>query len=104
MEESAKANRITMSYRTNGNRFAIQTFSLSRKFGDLVPVDGIDLSIKDWGLYLSVLCFRHFLVQVEDGGMKIDGSYKPLNEYKKGGRMSSCRKNARNERRLTDYV
>ena len=55
MEESAKANRRTMSYRTNGNRFAIQTFSLSRKFGDLVAVDGIDLSIKDWVLgYTSV--------------------------------------------------
>ncbi len=94
-----------MSYRTNGNRFAIQTFSLSRKFGDSVAVDGIDLSIKDWGLYLSVLCFRHFLVQVEDGGVKIDGSYKPLNEYKKGEEeMSSYRKDAKSERRLTDYV
>jgi ABC-2 type transport system ATP-binding protein len=40
-----------MSYRTNGNRFAIQTFSLSRKFGDLVAVDGIDLSIKEGELF-----------------------------------------------------
>jgi ABC-2 type transport system ATP-binding protein len=40
-----------MSYRTNGNRFAIQTFSLSKKFGDLVAVDGIDLSIKEGELF-----------------------------------------------------
>ena len=40
-----------MSYGTNSNRFAIQTFSLSRKFGDLVAVDGIDLSIKEGELF-----------------------------------------------------
>jgi len=40
-----------MNYGTNGNRFAIQTFSLSRKFGDLVAVDGIDLSIKEGELF-----------------------------------------------------
>jgi ABC-2 type transport system ATP-binding protein len=40
-----------MSYGTNGNRFAIQTFSLSRKFGDLVAVDGINLSIKEGELF-----------------------------------------------------
>jgi len=40
-----------MSYGTDGNRFAIQTFSLSRKFGDLVAVDGIDLSIKEGELF-----------------------------------------------------
>jgi ABC-2 type transport system ATP-binding protein len=40
-----------MSYGTNYNRFAIQTFSLSRKFGDLVAVDGIDLSIKEGELF-----------------------------------------------------
>jgi ABC-2 type transport system ATP-binding protein len=40
-----------MSHGTNGNRFAIQTFSLSRKFGDLVAVDGIDLSIKEGELF-----------------------------------------------------
>ncbi|MCJ7575696.1 MAG: ATP-binding cassette domain-containing protein [Dehalococcoidia bacterium] len=40
-----------MSYRTNGNRFAIQTFSLSKKFGDLIAVDGIDLSIKEGELF-----------------------------------------------------
>jgi ABC-2 type transport system ATP-binding protein len=40
-----------MSYGTNGNRFAIQTFRLSRKFGDLVAVDGIDLSIEEGELF-----------------------------------------------------
>ncbi|MGB5925883.1 MAG: ATP-binding cassette domain-containing protein [Dehalococcoidia bacterium] len=40
-----------MSYGTNGNRFAIQTFRLSRRFGDLVAVDGIDLSIKEGELF-----------------------------------------------------
>jgi ABC-2 type transport system ATP-binding protein len=40
-----------MSYGTNGNRLAIQTFSLSRKFGDLMAVDGIDLSIKEGELF-----------------------------------------------------
>ncbi|MBN2186658.1 MAG: ATP-binding cassette domain-containing protein [Dehalococcoidia bacterium] len=40
-----------MSYGTNGNRFAIQTFSLSRKFGDLVAVNSIDLCIKEGELF-----------------------------------------------------
>jgi ABC-2 type transport system ATP-binding protein len=40
-----------MSYGINGNRLAIQTFSLSRKFGDLVAVDSIDLSIKEGELF-----------------------------------------------------
>jgi ABC-2 type transport system ATP-binding protein len=40
-----------MSYKTNGNRFAIQTFSLSRKFRDLVAVDDIDLSVKEGELF-----------------------------------------------------
>ncbi|MDH5365292.1 MAG: ATP-binding cassette domain-containing protein [Dehalococcoidia bacterium] len=40
-----------MSYGKNYNRFAIQTFSLSRKFGDLLAVDGIDLSIKEGELF-----------------------------------------------------
>jgi ABC-2 type transport system ATP-binding protein len=40
-----------MNYGTNSNRFAIQTFSLSRKFGDLLAVDGIDLSIKEGELF-----------------------------------------------------
>ena len=35
----------------SNNRFAIQTFSLSRKFGDLVAVDNIDLSIKKGELF-----------------------------------------------------
>ncbi len=39
---------------TKGNSFAIQTFGLSRKFGDLVAVDSIDLSIKEGELF-SVL-------------------------------------------------
>jgi ABC-2 type transport system ATP-binding protein len=40
-----------MSYGTKGNRFAIQTFSLSRRFGDLIAVDGIDLSINEGELF-----------------------------------------------------
>lgn len=40
-----------MSYATTRNRFAIQTFSLSRKFGDLVAVDGADLSIEEGELF-----------------------------------------------------
>ena len=43
-----------MTESTKGNSFAIQTFSLSRKFGDLVAVDSIDLSIKEGELF-SVL-------------------------------------------------
>jgi ABC-2 type transport system ATP-binding protein len=40
-----------MSCGTSGNRFAIQTFSLSRKFGELVAVHGIDLSIREGELF-----------------------------------------------------
>jgi ABC-2 type transport system ATP-binding protein len=40
-----------MSYGILSNRFAVQTFSLSRKFEDLVAVDGIDLSIKEGELF-----------------------------------------------------
>jgi ABC-2 type transport system ATP-binding protein len=40
-----------MSYATVSNSFAIQTFSLSRKFGDLVAVDGADLSIEEGELF-----------------------------------------------------
>lgn len=40
-----------MSYATTRNRFAIQTFGLSRKFGDLVAVDGADLSIEEGELF-----------------------------------------------------
>lgn len=43
-----------MTESTKGNRFAIQTFSISRKFGDLVAVNSIDLSIKEGELF-SVL-------------------------------------------------
>ncbi len=40
-----------MNESTKGNHFAIQTFSLSRKFGDLVAVNGIDLAIKEGELF-----------------------------------------------------
>jgi ABC-2 type transport system ATP-binding protein len=40
-----------MSYGTSGSRFAIRTFSLSRKFGDLVAVNGMDLSINEGELF-----------------------------------------------------
>jgi len=40
-----------MSESTKGNRFAIQTFSLSRKFGDFVAVNSIDLSIREGELF-----------------------------------------------------
>ena len=40
-----------MSYATNDNRFAIQTFSISRKFGDIIAVNSIDLSIKEGELF-----------------------------------------------------
>ena len=40
-----------MSESTTGNRFAIQTFSLSRKFGDFIAVNSIDLSIREGELF-----------------------------------------------------
>jgi len=40
-----------MTESTKGNSFAIQTFSLSRKFGDLVAVNSIDLSIREGELF-----------------------------------------------------
>jgi len=40
-----------MTESTKGSGFAIQTFSISRKFGDLVAVDGIDLSVKEGELF-----------------------------------------------------
>jgi len=40
-----------VSYATNDNRFAIQTFSISRKFGDIIAVNSIDLSIKEGELF-----------------------------------------------------
>ena len=40
-----------MTESTKGNRFAIQTSSISRKFGNLVAVNSIDLSIKEGELF-----------------------------------------------------
>jgi ABC-2 type transport system ATP-binding protein len=40
-----------MSDAANDNRFAIQTFSISRKFGDFIAVNSIDLSIKRGELF-----------------------------------------------------
>jgi len=40
-----------MTESTKDNHFAIQTFSISRKFGNLVAVDGIDLSVKEGELF-----------------------------------------------------
>ena len=51
MTESTKANRGTMSPATKGNRFAIQAFRISRKFGNFVAVNSIDLSIKEGELF-----------------------------------------------------
>jgi ABC-2 type transport system ATP-binding protein len=42
---------MDMTESTEGNRFAIQTFSISRKFGNLVAVDDIDLSVKEGELF-----------------------------------------------------
>lgn len=46
MKESIKVNKETMSFPTNENDFAIQIFSITKKFGDLIAVDNVDLSIK----------------------------------------------------------
>ena len=51
MTESTKANRGTMSPATKGNGFAIRAFSISRKFGTLVAVDSLDLSVKEGELF-----------------------------------------------------
>jgi len=51
MTESTKANGGTMSPATKGNGFAIQAFSISRKFGNLLAVNSIDLSIKEGELF-----------------------------------------------------
>jgi len=40
-----------MTESTKDNHFAIQTFSIARKFGKLVAVDGIDLSVKEGELF-----------------------------------------------------
>jgi len=41
----------SMSRATQGNHFAIQTFNISRRFGDFVAVDGIDLSVQEGELF-----------------------------------------------------
>jgi ABC-2 type transport system ATP-binding protein len=46
-----RVNKENMNHVTNSNSFAIQTFSLTRKFGDLIAVDGVDLSIKKGELF-----------------------------------------------------
>ena len=43
--------RMDMTESTKDNHFAIQTFSISRRFGNFVAVDGIDLSIKEGELF-----------------------------------------------------
>ena len=40
-----------MTESAKNNHFAIQTFGISRKFGNIVAVDGIDLSIKEGELF-----------------------------------------------------
>ena len=40
-----------MTESTKGNRFAIQTFSSSKKFGNIVAVDGLDLSVEEGELF-----------------------------------------------------
>ena len=40
-----------MTESIKGDRFAIQTFSITRKFGNLVSVDGIDLTVKEGELF-----------------------------------------------------
>jgi ABC-2 type transport system ATP-binding protein len=40
-----------MTESTKGNGLAIQTFSITRKFGKFVSVDGIDLSVKEGELF-----------------------------------------------------
>ncbi len=46
-----RVNKENVNYMTNNNDFAIQTFNLTRKFGDLIAVDGVDLSIKKGELF-----------------------------------------------------
>jgi len=54
IENLENERRMHMTESTKGNSFAIQAFNLSRKFGDLVAVDSIDLSIEEGELF-SVL-------------------------------------------------
>jgi len=46
-----RVNKENMNYMTNNNDFAIQTFNLTKKFGDLTAVDGVDLNIKKGELF-----------------------------------------------------
>jgi len=46
-----RVNKENMNYVTNNNDFAIQTFNLTKKFGDLTAVDGVDLNIKKGELF-----------------------------------------------------
>jgi ABC-2 type transport system ATP-binding protein len=48
---STEVNTDTISHPTKHNHYAIQTFRISRKFGNSVAVDGIDLSIKEGELF-----------------------------------------------------
>jgi len=40
-----------MTESAKGNRFAIQTFCISKKFGNIVAVDGLDLSVEEGELF-----------------------------------------------------
>jgi len=51
MKESTKVNKGNMSCPTNENDFAIQTFAITKKFGNLTAVDGVDLSIKSGEMF-----------------------------------------------------
>lgn len=46
MKESTKVNKQDMNCATNENNFAIQTFGVTKEFGNLIAVDGVDLGIK----------------------------------------------------------
>lgn len=46
MKESNKVDKEDMSYATYKDNFAIQTLGLTKKFGNLTAVDGVNLSIK----------------------------------------------------------
>lgn len=51
MKESTKVNKQDMNCVTNENNFAIQTFGITKKFGNLIAVDGVDLGIKKGELF-----------------------------------------------------
>ena len=54
MKESAKVNKEDVGCATNEDNFAIQISGLTKKFGNLTAVDGVNLSIKK-GEMLSLL-------------------------------------------------